>query len=349
MPAPSPPLPAHIASEIALDDLLTQPQPALTSMISSYLSPLLILGAGGKMGPTLAVLARRAADAVGHPLEVIAVSRFHDPVARPWLEQHGVQTLTCDLFDPHALGRLPDSLNLIYLVGLKFGTTQNPALSWATNTLVPARVCERYADSRIVALSTGNVYPNTEIARDGALETDPLIPLGEYANSAVARERIFEFYSRQHRTRIALLRLSYAVELRYGVLADLANRVHQGKPVELANGFFNCIWQGDANDAVLRALPLANTPPSAWNLCRPEIFSVRTVATELAQRMDRPPQFSGRESTTALLTNPTKLWNVLGTPPVTLDPMLDWVADWTRHGGRSLGKPTHFEVRNGNY
>jgi nucleoside-diphosphate-sugar epimerase len=301
------------------------------------------------MGPTLAVLAMKAAEAAHHPLEVITVSRFSDPTLVAWLSTHGIRTISCDLLDPVAVQRLPDAANLIYLVGLKFGTTQNSSATWAINTIVPTRVAERYYGARIVALSTGNVYPPSKFRHGGSLETDPLTPMGEYANSAVARERIFEFHSRAHHIPVALIRLFYAVELRYGVLVDIARRVHAGAPIDLANGYFNCIWQGDANEMILRALALSDSPPSAWNLCRPEAFSVRAVATAFGELFGRSPIFADQETETALLGNSTALCSRLGTPSVSLETMQSWIANWITHGGRDLGRPTHFESRDGRY
>ena len=342
-------LPERIESEERLDDLLTTPSLPLVEFIKSVSSPLLILGAGGKMGPTLAVLAKRAADAAHHPLDVIAVSRFGEASSRSWLEAHGVKTLSCDLLERESVSRLPDTENLVYLVGMKFGTAQNPSATWAMNTLVPARVAERYARSRIVALSTGNVYPMSEVTRGGSLETDPLTPLGEYANAAVGRERVLEFLSHRHATPMVLLRLFYAVELRYGVLVDIARMVHAEQAIPLANGAFNCIWQGDANEMALRALSLVASPPAVFNLCRPEIFSVRDVALRLGKWLGRTPQFTGVESSTALLGNAARICDALGAPATPLDPMLGWIAHWVKSSGRSLGKPTHFEVRDGRY
>lgn len=301
------------------------------------------------MGPTLCVLARRAAEAAGHRLDIVAVSRFNDENARRWLDDRGVQTATCDLLDANSLARLPDAPNIIYLVGLKFGTAQNPSATWAMNTLVPARVCERYPRSRIVALSTGNVYPLSEVSRGGSVESDPLTPLGEYANAAVARERIFEFHSRRNGTAVAIIRLFYAVELRYGVLVDLARKVLSGEAIPLANGSFNCIWQGDANEMILRSLELAAAPPTAFNLCRPEVLSVRQIATQLGELLGRAPNFTETESTTALLGNPARICAALGPLPTPVQTMLRWTAHWVKQGGRDLARPTHFEVRDGKY
>jgi nucleoside-diphosphate-sugar epimerase len=253
------------------------------------------------------------------------------------------------LLDASGISRLPDSENIVYLVGLKFGTAQNPSATWAMNTLVPARVCERYPRTRIVALSTGNVYPLTDLSRGGSVETDPLTPLGEYPNAAVARERIFEFHSQRNGTPVALLRLFYAVELRYGVIVDIARKIHAGEPVPLANGCFSCIWQGDANEMILRALLLAASPGTVWNLCQPQIFSVREIATRLGAWLGRPPAFTGTEAMTALIANASRLCSTLGPPSMSMDAVLRWTADWVKRGGRNLGKPTHFEVRDGNY
>ncbi len=342
-------MPQTIQSEAELDDVLTRPSPALIEFMQTLSGRLVILGAGGKMGPTLAVLARRAADAARRSLDVVAVSRFHEPGPRRWLEARKVETVSCDLLDASAVGRLPDAENVIYLVGVKFGTAQNPAATWALNTLTPARVCERYPASRIAALSTGNVYPMSDAHGAGSVESDPLTPLGEYANAAVARERIFEFGSRRSGTPLALLRLCYAIDLRYGALADIARRIWSGEPVPLATGYFNCIWQGDANEMILRALALVGSPPTAWNLCRPERLSVRETAARLGELLGRPPQFVGEETTTALLVNAARLCAALGPPRIGIETLLRWTAGWVMSGGRDLGKPTRFEVRDGNY
>jgi len=347
--AASPRQPEIIDSEETLDESLTRPRCELVSFIESVRGPLLILGAGGKMGPTLAALARRAAEAAGQKLEVVAVSRFSDANARRWLEVRGVKTVNCDLLQADQVRHLPDAENVIYLVGLKFGTSQSPATTWAINTLVPARVCERYPRSRIVALSTGNVYPLSQVKGGGSVESDALAPLGEYSNATVGRERIFEFHSSQNGTRVVLLRLFYAAELRYGVLRDIADKIWAGQPVELGNGYFNCIWQGDANEMILRALPLAVSPPAAFNLTSIDIFSVRTVAERLGQLLGRPVTFAGEGSDNALLGNTSRLCSRLGAPPTPLDTMLRWTAHWVKIGGRNLGKPTHFDVRDGKY
>jgi nucleoside-diphosphate-sugar epimerase len=341
--------PERLKNESQLEAWLSRPSTELVDSVRQISSPLVILGAGGKMGPTLAMMARQAADTVGRSIDIIAVSRFHDESARRRLEQAGVRTIACDLLDPAATADLPDAENLIYMVGWKFGTQQNPAFTWATNILAAVAVCRRYRASRIVALSTGNVYPLSEVSRGGSVEEDPLTPLGEYANAAVARERMFEYFSDRDQTPIALLRLFYAVEPRYGVLVDIGRTVFDGQPVPLTTAYFNCIWQRDANDMVLRSLSLARSPRSVWNLCYPCQFSVRSVAQWFADRFGREAQLVGPESSTALLGNSAKLCATLGTPPTSLEQMMSWIADWIQRGGRNLGKPTRFEVRDGVY
>ena len=316
----TPPLPESIQTEAQLEELLTTPSAALVDFNKTVPGPLLVLGAGGKMGPTLAVLARRAAELAGHKIDIIAVSRFSDAQSRPSLEARGVQTRSCDLLDASGVSKLPDSPSILYLVGLKFGTVQNPGATWAMNTIVPARVAERFRDARIVALSTGNVYPFSEVSRGGSLETDPLTPIGEYPNAAVGRERIFEFYSRAQNTPVTQLRLFYAVELRYGVLVDIAQKVYASESIDLANGYFNCIWQGDANDMVIRSFSLCAAPPTVWNLCRPEVFSVRDAATRLGALLGKTPRFHDTEAATALLGNskPTRSLRSANTPMLPL-------------------------------
>ena len=342
-------LPEIIESENALDELMTRPRTELVEFVRTLSNPLLVLGAGGKMGPSLAVLAHRAAEAAQHKLEVIAVSRFSDKRSREWLEARGVRTVSCDLIEREALKQLPDSDNIINMVGFKFGTSGNPALTWAMNTLVPAHIAERFSTSRIAVLSSGNVYPLLEPRSGGAVETDSLTPVGEYANACVARERIFEFFSQKNGTAIVCLRLNYAVDLRYGVLLDIAEKVHAGRPVELSTGYFNCIWQGDANEFIIRSLELASAPSTALNLTGPAVLSVREVALQFGKSFGRPVQFVGAEAETALLNNPKRLCSILGNPPTSLETVIHWTAHWVTTGGRLLNKPTHFEVRDGRY
>jgi nucleoside-diphosphate-sugar epimerase len=349
IPNPGAEIPERIESEEQLDEIMTRPRPALIEFIKTLKSPLVLLGAAGKMGPSLAVLARRAAEAAESDLKIIAVSRFSSSDARTWLESRGVQTIARDLLERDALRPLPDSENVVYLVGLKFGTQQNPSLTWAVNTLVPTHVVERYRGSRMVALSTGNVYPLSPVSGLGSVETDSLTPLGEYCNAAVARERLFEYSARKHGTPLAVLRLNYAVDLRYGVLLEIAQKVWAGAPVDVTTGCLNCLWQGDANEMILRSLGLAAAPPAAFNLTGAARLSVRELALRFGELMSRPVEIVGREAETALLSNSARLCAALGAPATSLELLLKWTAHWVMQGGKVLGKPTRFEVRDGKF
>ena len=342
-------LPKLIETEEVLDEVMTRPSRALVEFVKTLRGPLLVLGAGGKMGPTLAVRARRAAQAAKCDLDVIAVSRFSDARARQWLESQSVRTLNADLLSRDALKSLPDAENVIYLVGLKFGTAENPAATWAMNTLVPAHVAERYPRARIVVLSSGNVYPLVPLSSGGATEEHPLTPLGEYPNACIARERIFEYFSRQNGTPMVLVRLAYAVEMRYGVLLDIAMKIWGGESVDVTNSRLNWIWQGDANDMALRMLDLAESPPLPLNLTGPEPLAIRSAATRLGELMGKPVKLVGLEADTGCISNSARACASLGAPEMPLETLLRWVAHWVCQDRRTLGKPTHFEVRDGKY
>lgn len=342
-------LPTSIRSEDELDELLSRPTDRLIQAIKQLRSPLVVLGASGKMGPSLCLLALRAAQAAGHELSVIAVSRFSDQRARQWLEARGVPTVACDLLDRSAVSRLPWSENVVYLVGLKFGTRQTPSLTWAVNTLVPSYVAEQYPGGRIVALSTGNVYPFVPVQSGGANESLAPAPVGEYGSTALARERIFEYYSNIRHTPLVLLRLNYAVELRYGVLLDIAQKVWSQHPIDVCTGYLNCLWQGDANEMILRSFALASSPPAVFNLTGPSVLSVRELACRFGELMNRRPQVVGTEAETALLSNSTDLCGRLGQPGTPLSAVMEWTARWVSQGGPTLAKPTHFEVRSGEF
>ena len=343
-----PTYPACLPDLASLDDWMSRPSDALVSFVSGLSGPLVVLGAGGKMGPSLCVLARRAADAAGKDLDIVAVSRFSDPGTKTWLDARGIRTRVSDLMTDD-LQALPEAENVLYLVGLKFGTQQAPARTWAINTLVPARVTERYSGSRIVALSSGNVYPLAPVESSGSNEGDPLTPLGEYPNACVARERIFQYGSETHGASGVLVRLNYATDLRYGVLVDLAQTIAASRAVDVTMGHLNCIWQRDANDAVIRSLGLAETPMRPLNLTGTERLSVRQLATRLGELMDRPVEIVGTEAPTALLSDVTPMVHHLGEPETPLDTVLRWTADWVSRNQPTLGKPTHFEVRDGQY
>lgn len=339
------------SSEDTLDELLSRPRAQTVDALTRCPGDIVVLGAGGKMGPTLARMAARAAEAAdgAKRRRVIAVSRFTSGVARDSLATHGVETISADLLDAGAVARLPDAANVIYMAGQKFGTTEAPSRTWMVNVVVPSRCAERYADARIVAFSTGNVYPLVPVASGGAREdTDPR-PVGEYAWSCLGRERVFEHYASTQSTRVAIVRLNYAIDMRYGVLTDLAVQIERSMPIPLAMGHVNVIWQGDANRIALESLPHAATPPFVLNVTGAEVLSVRSLATQLGQRLGIPPQFTGTEAPDALLGDTARMRRHFGAPEVRLDQMLDWVADWIREGRPLLGKPTHFEARDGSF
>ena len=340
-------IPETIDDESQLESYITTPSAELIEFAGNLSGPVVVLGAGGKMGPTLAVRLQRAFQQAGSDAFTVAASRFSDAAARGWLEQRGVRTIAADALHPESFLELPDSDNIIYLIGTKFGTSGNPSRTWAINTIAPASAMRRYPSSRLVALSTGNVYPFSPVTAGGSVETDPLEPIGEYAYAAVGRERIFDFYSREQQTSIAMIRLNYATDLRYGVLTDLATKVATGQPIDLTQGYFNCIWQGDANDLGIRSLALAESPPNPINLTSVETFSVREIAQTFAGRMGCTVRFTGSESETALLSNASKCFRSLGDPATPMDRVIRWTADWVQQGNRLLGKPTHFEVRDG--
>jgi nucleoside-diphosphate-sugar epimerase len=342
-----------------LEGLLSEPDAPVIEAMERLPGDILILGVAGKMGPTLARMARRASDTAGVSRRVIGVARFTDEAVESSLRERGVEAIHCDLLDPDSLSRLPDAPNVVFLAGMKFGTTGSEAQTWAINTHLPGLVARRFAGSRIVALSTGNVYGLTPVDRGGSKETDVPSPQGEYAMSCLGRERIFEHFSRSMGTPTALIRLNYATEMRYGVLVDLCRKVLAGEPIDLTMGYFNAIWQGDASAMTLRALGHATSPPLILNLSGPEPLSVRRVAERfgeifgrLAERFGESfgqPTFDGVESSEALLSNTSKALGLFGPPRVDVDRMIGWTADWLLRRGPTLGKPTRFEVRDGRF
>jgi len=336
--------------EAELDARLAEPGDAAVAALSRCPGDLVVLGAGGKMGPTLARMARAAAQHAdgARPRRVIAVSRFSSPRAERALRDAGVHTVRCDLLDRAAVAALPDAPNVIFMAGQKFGTRDAPSRTWMMNIVVPAVCAERYADARIVAFSTGNVYPLTPAAGGGSRESDAPAPVGEYAWSCLGRERVLE-HAAAGGARVALMRLNYAIDLRYGVLTDLARRIWRGEPVALAMGRVNVIWQGDANRAALELLPLAAATPFVLNVTGHDALSVRTLAEQLGARLGRQPRFAGAEAPDALLSNTDRMAATLASPAVSVDTMLDWVAEWVREERPLLDKPTHFDVRDGTF
>ncbi len=329
----------------ALEDALSHPSQALIDTLATVPGDIMVLGVGGKMGPTLARMAKRAAPGK----KVIGVARFSEAGLRQRLEGQGIECIEADLLSREAIAALPQVDNIVFMAGRKFGSTGSEWLTWAMNAHVPALVAERFRNSRIVAFSTACVYPFVGTATDGATEdVPPTAPSGEYANSCVARERMFEHFSHQHGTPGRLIRLSYAIDMRYGVLHDVAQKVLHREPVDLAMGHANIIWQGEANDWTLRALAHCDTPTTPLNLSGPKI-SIREVAQALGRRLGIEPVLLGQEAPTAWLIDSSQAYALFGPPQVSLETMLDWTADWVRRGGASLGKPTHYEARDGKY
>ncbi|OAI45206.1 epimerase [Planctomycetaceae bacterium SCGC AG-212-F19] len=340
---------APIADVAQLDDLLSEPSAGAVATLGRLAGDLMLLGVGGKMGPTLARMARRASDAAGTRRRIIGVSRFSSGPLEGQLRDQGVETIRCDLLDQAQLDRLPDVPNVLFMTGMKFGSTGNEAMTWAMNAYLPGMVCQKFRQSRIVAFSTGNVYGLTPVVRGGSLESDPLNPVGEYALSCLGRERIFEHFSRTLGIPMALLRLNYATELRYGVLVDVARAVWEGQPIDLAMGNLNAIWQADANAMALCAFDHLASPPRVLNLAGPELLSVRRIAEQFGALLNKPVTFRGAEQPEALLSNGQLGHRLMGYPRIGVRQMVEWIADWVRRGGASLGKPTHFEVRDGTY
>jgi len=339
-------LPDRFESIEALEEFMTRPSKALVDDLARTPGDIMVLGVGGKMGPTLARLAKRAAPGK----RVIGVARFSEKGVREALQKAGVEPLPADLLDRAALEKLPKAANVVFMAGRKFGAAGNVPLTWAMNVQVPAMVAEVFKASRIVAFSTGCVYPFVAVDSGGATEdTPPVPPPGDYANSCAGRERMFEYFSAQHGTPGRLFRLNYAIDMRYGVLHDIGQKVRDGETIDLAMGHANVIWQGDANEVALRCLTHATTPTTPINVTGPETISIRWLAHQLAARLDTGAEVVGQEAPTALLSDTTAATALFGYPVVPLGRMLDWVADWVKAGGTSFGKPTKFEVRDGEF
>jgi hypothetical protein len=332
-----------------LEALLSEPTDQAINALARLDGDLMLLGVAGKMGPTLARVARLASDRAGVRRRILGVARFSDASVQGMLQAHGVETIRCDLLDPAQLARLPEVPNVISLVTMKFGCTGQEARTWAVNCLLPALICDKFRGARMVVFSTGNVYGLTPVALGGSVETDPLNALGDYSMSCVGRERLCEHASRTNNIPMALLRLNYATEMRYGVLVDLAQRVWAGQPIDLSMGHLNVIWQADANAAALAAFNHVTVPPLVVNIAGPELLSVRRVAGQLGQLLGRPVTFQGTESADAFLSNGQLGHRLFGYPRVGAAQMIHWIADWIARGGATFGKPTHFEVRDGKF
>ena len=336
-------------TEPQLESRLSEPTGEVIAAVSALEGDILILGVGGKMGPTLAKQAKRAIDAAGVSKKVIGVSRFSTPGVQAGLHAAGVETITADLLSEDRLQNLPEIENIILMAGRKFGSTGNESRTWAMNGYMPGRVAEKFRDSRFVVFSTGNVYPLTPVSHGGATECSPVAPLGEYAQSCLSRERICTHFSSQFGTPMAILRLNYAIDLRYGILLDIAEKVYTEETISLEMGTANVIWQGDANAVALRAFAHAQSPPLILNVTGPETVSIRSLALCFGRLFNKSPRFEGEESRTALLSNATRCHQLFGYPRVSLGQMIEWVAEWVRIDGSTLRKPTRFEVRDGKF
>jgi nucleoside-diphosphate-sugar epimerase len=342
-------LPKSIESVEQLESLLSQPSEQTVRVMKLLEGDILVLGVGGKMGPTLARMAKRASDLASVARRVIGVARFSSANLERRLQSWGVETIRCDLLNRPELWRLPDAPNVIYMAGMKFGSTDQEWLTWAMNSYLPGMVAERFRNSRITAFSTGNVYGLCPVCEKGSGENSVLQPVGEYAMSCLGRERMLEHFSRTNGTKVSVLRLNYATEMRYGVLVDVAQTVFAGLPIPLAMGYLNAIWQGDANNFSLQSLAHASCPPFVINIAGAEVLSVRKVAEVFAERFQRSAQFEGTEAADALLSDARKAFGLFGKPTVSETQMIDWIAEWVSQGGETLAKPTHFENRAGRF
>ncbi len=328
---------------------LLQPSEVLINDVANLEGDIIVLGAGGKMGPALCKLAQQSARAAGVNRKIIAISRFREEGVQDDLNREGITTINADLLNEDELQALPEAPNVIYMAGMKFGCSGNAPLSWAMNTYLPGRVAEKYRDSRIVVFSTGNVYPLMPVFSGGASEHVNPDPVGEYAQSCLGRERMFTYFSNKYGNPVLMYRLNYANDVTYGVLHELAMSVKNGKPIDLSMGHFNAIWQGDANEIAIRALHHCSSPSKLLNITGPETVSVRWCATEFGKMFERDPEFTGTEQPTALLNNAAECFRLFGYPNVSLYTMMQLLVQWINAGGKRLNKPTHFQERKGQF
>lgn len=336
-------------TEKMLDDMLVEPSAGLIADMKQIEGDIMVIGAGGKMGPSLCVLAKNAVKAAGMKKRILAVSRFTDPIATQFLADHGIETIAADLLEEGSAEKLPDTENIIYMAGRKFGTDGSEALTWAMNTGLPAEIGNRFKKSRFVVFSSGNVYPMMPLYSGGATEETSPSPIGEYGMSCLGRERIFEYCSNKYQIPMLIYRLNYAVDLRYGVLYDIADNIMKGRPVSLRTPAFNCIWQQDANEIAIRSLLHTAYPPVKLNVTGPETVSVKDVALKLGKLLHKEPVFEGEEKEEAYLNNAGKSIRMFGYPRKGIEELIELQADWILSGGRALGKATHFEERSGRF
>lgn len=333
----------------AIDQWFAQPTQGALDTLKRLEGDLLILGVAGKMGVTTALMAKKGLDQLGRKNRVIGVSRFSNPAAREKLEKYGIETISADLLNSEDLEKIPQVPNILYLAGQKFGTSDSPEVAWAMNAVLPAKVCERFQKSKIVAFSTGCVYPWVSTTSGGATEAVELDTLGDYANSCVGRERVFTYYSKKNQTPVSLYRLNYAIDLRYGVLVDIATKVLAGEPVDVTMGHVNLIWQGDAIARAIQALEHTAVPPAPLNITGPETIQVRDLAYHFGKIFDKEVRIVGEEVNKCWLSNAGKSFQLFGYPEVALNEMVEWVAEYLQNGGDLLGKPTHFDSKNAKF
>lgn len=338
-------LPDRFSTAVELEEFLSRPSARLVQFIKELPGDIMILGAGGKVGPTMALLAKRAIEAAGVEKQVIAV----DVMELDGLAQAGVKTIKCDLLDLEAVQKLPQVENVIYMVGRKFGSTGSEWLTWAINVIVPYHVARTFVDSHIAVFSTGCVYPVMDIKTGGATEETPVEPVGEYSMSCLGRERMFDYGAEARGAKVVHIRLNYAVDLRYGVLYDVASKVFNGEPVDITTGYANVIWQGDACRQAIQSLALADNPAKIINVTGPETFSIRQVAQQFGRLLGKEPIFTGLENGLGYLSNASQANKQFGNPSVPLGRIIEWTAHWVKSGGENLGKPTHFETQDGKY
>ena len=341
--------PTHFTNEAALEEALSRPTPALVKMMQELEGDFILLGVAGKMGVSMARMAKRAGVEAGVQKRIIGVSRFSAPEQQVFLEESGVETIKGDLLNQEFINSLPEVENVIYLAGMKFGTEGNESFTWAMNSFLPGLVVEKFKNSKIIAFSTGCVYPLVKVASGGSKESDMPAPVGEYSQSCLGRERLFEFGSIKNKTQVVLIRLNYAVEMRYGVLVDIATKVRNDEVIDLTMGYANVIWQGDANEMILRSIQYCNSPAKHLNISGAEVISVADIAKQFGKIMNKEVRLTGVEADSALLVNVSQSHELLGKPTVTLDQVIKWTADWIENDKRLLGKATHFEVRDGKY
>jgi len=341
--------PDQIANEALLEEMLSTPTAESVQMFSGIEGDLMFLGIGGKIGPTLARMAKRACEKAGVEKRIYGVSLFESDQQRKQIEDIGIETIHGDLLDMDFIKSLPKAKNVFFLAGMKFGSEENISLTWAVNSYLPALGADYFKGSNIVAFSTGCGYPLVPVESGGSLETDPPVPVGEYEQSCLGRERMFEYGSKQNQTKVCLIRLNYAVELRYGVLVDIALKVKNQKPIDLSMGYFNVIWQGDVNDVVLRSLEICESPAKILNITGEDILSVHEVALEFGRLFNVTPEFFNKEAKTALLNNAEQAFELFGRPKVSTPQIIQWIAGWISEERETLGKPTHYEVRDGKY